>query len=107
EGLYETTFLHSTDRGSTWTPTALGAGLLEPQTGPLLQKPGSSNVLQITKIYGTLPQEVPELKLYVYSPNSTGSIISAVRTSGLTIPVALPSAALCKNGEVVVAMEAT
>lgn len=74
EGLYETAFLHSTDRGSTWTPTSLGAGLLEPQTGPLLQKPGSSNVLQIIKIFGTLPQEVPELKLYVYSPNSALSL---------------------------------
>ena len=105
EGLYETTFLHSSDRGSSWTPTALGAGLLEPQTGPLLQVPGSSNVLQITKIFGTLPQEVPELKLYVYSPNSTGSIISAVRSSGLPIPLALPSAALGKNGELWVASE--
>jgi hypothetical protein len=107
EGLYETAFLHSTDRGSTWTPTALGAGLFEPQTGPLLQKSGSSNVLQITKIYGTLPQEVPELKVYVYSPNSTGSIISAVRTSGLPIPVALPSAALGKDGELWIATEQT
>ena len=107
EGLYETTFLHSTDRGSTWTPTALGAGLFEPQTGPLLQKPGSDNVLQITKIYGELPQETPELKVYVYSPNSTGSIISAVRTSGLPIPVALPSAALGHDGELWVATEQT
>src|SRR5438067_12637800 len=105
EGLYETAFLHSTDRGSTWTPTALGAGLFEPQTGPLLQKAGSSNVLQITKIFGTLPQETPELKVYVYSPNSTGSIISAVRTSGLPIPVALPSAALDKSGVRCVATE--
>jgi hypothetical protein len=105
EGLYETGFLHSTDRGSTWTPTALGAGLLEPQTGPLLQKPGSSNVLQITKIFGTLPQEVPELKLYVYSPNSTGSLIAAVRSTGLPIPAALPSAALGKDGELWVATE--
>jgi hypothetical protein len=105
EGLYETAFLHSTDRGSTWTPTSIGAGLLEPQTGPLLQVPGSSNVLQITKIFGTLPQEVPELKLYVYSPNSTGSIIAAVRSTGLPIPVALPSAALGKNGELWVASE--
>jgi len=107
EGLYETTFMHSTDRGTTWTPTALGAGLLEPQTGPLLQKSGSSNVLQITKIYGTLPQEVPELKVYVYSPNSAGSIISAVRTTGLPIPVALPSAALGKDGQLWVATEQT
>src|SRR5207245_10673734 len=79
EGLYETAFLHSTDRGSTWTATSIGAGLLEPQTGPLLQVPGSSNVLQITKIFGPLPQALPELKLYVYAPNSTGSIIPAVR----------------------------
>src|SRR5438105_8674066 len=105
EGLYETAFLHSTDRGSTWTPTAIGAGLLEPQTGPLLQKPGSSNILQITKIFGTLPQEVPELKLYVYSPNSTGSIIAAVRSTGLSLPVALPSAALGKDGQLWVASE--
>ena len=105
EGLYETSFLHSTDRGSTWTPTALGAGLFEPQTGPLLQKPGSSNILQITKIFGTLPQETPELKLYVYSPNSTGSIIAAVRSTGLPLPVALPSAALGKDGELWVATE--
>jgi hypothetical protein len=105
EGLYETSFLHSTDRGSTWTPTAVGAGLLEPQTGPLLQKPGSSNVLQITKIFGELPQETPELKLYVYSPNTPGSIISAVRSTGLPIPNALPSAALGKDGELWVATE--
>jgi len=105
EGLYETAFLHSTDRGSTWTATSIGAGLLEPQTGPLLQVSGSSNVLQITKIFGTLPQEVPELKLYVYTPNSTGSIIAAVRSTGLPLPVALPSAALSKTGELWVASE--
>ena len=105
EGLYETAFLHSTDRGSTWTPTSIGAGLLEPQTGPLLQVPGSSNILQITKIFGTLPQETPELKVYVYSPNSTGSIIAAVRSTGLQLPVALPSAALSKTGEMWVASE--
>jgi hypothetical protein len=105
EGLYETAFLHSTDRGSTWTPTSIGAGLFEPQTGPLLQIPGSRDVLQITKIYGTLPQEVPELKLYVYSPNSTGSIISAVRSTGLPLPLALPSAAIGRDGQLWLASE--
>ena len=105
EGLYETAFLHSTDRGTTWTPTAIGAGILEPQTGPLLQIPGSSNILQITKIFGTLPQETPELKLYVYSPNSTGSIIAGIHSTGLALPVALPSAALSKTGEIWVASE--
>lgn len=105
EGLYETAFLHSTDRGTTWTPTSIGAGVLEPQTGPLLQIPGSSNILQITKIFGTLPQETPELKLYVYSPNSTGSIIAAIHSTGLALPVALPSAALSKTGEIWAASE--
>jgi len=105
EGLYETAFLHSTDRGTTWVPTSIGAGVLEPQTGPLLQVPGSSNILQITKIFGTLPQETPELKVYVYSPNSTGSVIAAVRSTGLQLPVALPSAALSKTGDMWVASE--
>jgi hypothetical protein len=105
EGLYETAFLHSADRGSTWTATSIGAGLFEPQTGPLLQVPGSSNVLQITKIFGTLPQETPELKLYVYSPESTGSIIAAVRSTGLPIPLALPSAALGQDNQLWVASE--
>src|SRR5438105_5006345 len=105
EGLYETAFLHSTDRGSTWTPTSIGAGLFEPQTGPLLQIPGSSDVLQVAKIYGTLPQEVPEVKLYVYSPNAAGSIISAVRSTGLPLPLALPSAAIGQDRQLWVASE--
>ncbi len=105
QGLYETAFLQSTDGGSTWTPHSLGAGLLEPQTGPLLQQPGSTDVLQITKIYGTLPQETPELKLYVYHPNTTGSIISDVRSTGLPLPLALPSAALARDGQLWVSSE--
>jgi hypothetical protein len=105
EGLYETAFLHSTDRGSTWTPTSLGSGLLEPQSGPLLQRPGSTDVLQIIKINGTLPQEVPELKVYVYHPSSTGSVISDIRSTGLPLPLALPSAAYGRDGQLWVASE--
>src|SRR5947209_18047667 len=105
EGLYETSFLHSTDRGSTWVPTSIGSGLLEPQSGPLLQRPGLTDVLQIIKIYGTLPQEVPELKLYVYHPNTTGSIISEIRSTGLPLPLALPSAAYGHDGQLWVASE--
>jgi hypothetical protein len=105
QGLYETAFLQSSDRGATWTPAELGAGLLEPQSGPLLQKSGSTDVLQIIKIYGTLPQEVPELKLYVYHPSSTGSIISEVRSTGLPLPLALPSASFGTDGQLWVASE--
>ena len=105
EGLYETAFLHSTDRGTTWTPTSVGSGLLEPQSGPLLQRRGSSDVLQVIKIFGTLPQEVPELKFYVYHPGATGSIISDIRSTGLPIPTALPSAAYGRDGQLWVASE--
>jgi hypothetical protein len=105
EGLYETAFLHSTDRGTTWTPTSVGSGLLEPQSGPLLQRRGSSDVLQVIKIFGTLPQEVPELKFYVYHPGTTGSIISDIRSTGLPIPTALPSAAYGRDGQLWVASE--
>jgi hypothetical protein len=105
EGLYETAFLHSTDRGSTWTPMAIGSGLLEPQSGPLLQKPGSTDVLQIIKVYGTLPQEVPELKVYVYHPAAAGSVISDIRSTGLPLPGALPSAAYGRDGQLWVASE--
>ena len=105
EGLYETSFLHSTDRGTTWTPTSVGSGLLEPQSGPLLQRPGSTDVLQIIKINGTLPQETPELKVYVYHPNTTGSVISDIRSTGLQLPLALPSAAYGRDGQLWVASE--
>ena len=105
EGLYETSFLHSTDRGSTWVPMGVGSGLLEPQSGPLLQRPGNADVLQVIKVYGTLPQEVPELKVYVYHPATAGSVISDIRSTGLALPGALPSAAYGRDGQLWVASE--
>jgi hypothetical protein len=71
----------------------------------LLQRSGSTDVLQVIKIYGTLPQEVPELKLYVYHPGSTGSIISDVRSTGLPLPLALPGASFGRDGQLWVASE--
>jgi hypothetical protein len=62
-------------------------------------------VLQIIKIYGTLPQEVPELKVYVYHPGATGSIISDIRSTGLPLPLALPSAAYGRDGQLWVSSE--
>ncbi len=104
EGLYETAFLKSTDRGQTWTPRALGSGLLEPQTGPLLQKRCSSFVLQPIKIYGNGPAD-EEVKIYVYDPDATGSVISDIRGTGLKLPTALPSASLGKDGTLWVVSE--
>jgi hypothetical protein len=46
---------------------------------------------------------VPELKLYVYHPGSTGSIISDVRSTGLPLPLALPGASFGRDGQLWVA----
>jgi hypothetical protein len=105
QGLYQTAFLTSTDRGTTWTPTAVGSGTLEPQTGPLLQSKCSTKVIQPIKIFGTLPSDVPELKLYVFDPNTTGALLSDVRPTGLGLPTALPSGAFGYDGVLYVCSE--
>jgi hypothetical protein len=105
QGLYETAFLMSSDGGTTWTPKAIGSGVLEPQSGPLLQKPCSNKIVQPIKIFGTLPSDVPELKLYVYDPNTTGAILSDVRPTGLGLQIALPSGAFSRDGVLYVCSE--
>lgn len=105
QGLYETAFLTSTDGGLTWVPKAIGGGVLEPQTGPLLQGPCSTNVVQPVKIYGTLPADIPEFKLYVYDPVTSGAVLSAVRGTGLGLPLALPSASFGRDGTLYIASE--
>lgn len=104
EGLYETTFMASSDRGISWTPRAVGSGLLEPQTGPLLQKPCSQFILQVIKIFGNGPAD-EDLKFYVYDPTSTTSLISDIRPTGVKLPVGLPSAALSGDGVLWIASE--
>ena len=105
EGLYETAFLMSSDGGLTWVPRAIGSGVLEPQSGPLLQQPCSAKVVQPIKIYGTAPSDVPELKLYVYDPATTGTVLSDVRPTGLELPTALPGGAFSQNGVLYVVSE--
>lgn len=105
QGLYETTFLMSTDGGMTWLPKAIGSGILEPQTGPLLQKVCDTKVIQPIKVFGTTPSDVPELKLYVFDPTTTGSILSDIRPTGLGLPTALPSGAFSLDGVLYVCAE--
>ena len=100
EGLYETAFLTSLDRGTTWIPTQLGNGLLEPQTGPLFQKPGSPRVLQPIKVFDS-----NSVQLYVYTPLATGTVLSESRPTGLPLPTALPSASLSSDGALYLASE--
>jgi hypothetical protein len=105
EGLYETAFLASTDRGTTWIPKAIGSGVLEPQSGPLLQRNCSKKVIQPIKVYGTSPSDVPELKVYVYDPDTTGAVLSDVRPTGLALPTALPAASFSQDGVLYVCSE--
>ena len=105
QGLYETAFLVSNDRGQTFTPKAVASGLLEPQSGPLLQPRCSNKALQPIKVYGTTPEDVPEVKIYVYDPGSVAAVISGVRGTGLPLPTALPSAAFSADGALYVASE--
>ena len=105
EGLYETAFLSSTDGGFTFTPRAFGSGVLEPQSGPLLQRDCSTKVVQPVKIYGTAPSDVPEVKLYIYDPMTTGAVLSDVRPTGLGLPTALPGAAFSQDGTLYVSSE--
>src|SRR2546423_9630746 len=87
----------SGDRGLSWVPKAIGDGLLQPQTGPLLQKPCSAKVVQPIKASG--------LQLYVYDPPTTGAILSDVRSTGLESPLALPGAAFGRDGVLYVSTE--
>ncbi len=105
QGLYETAFLVSKDRGATFVPKSVASGLLEPQSGPLLQSSCSTKVLQAIKVYGTAPEDVPEVKVYVYDPASVTAVISDVRGTGLKLPTALPSAALGLDRTLYVASE--
>jgi hypothetical protein len=97
QGLYETAFLMSTDRGTTWLPNEIGDGVLQPQSGPLLQRHCSTRVVQ--------PIKTSDLEVYVYNPGSTGAILSDVRSSGLGLPTALPSGAFSLDGTLYLSSE--
>jgi hypothetical protein len=90
EGLYETTFLTSSDRGFTWAPGATGQGLLEPQTGPLLGSPDHTLVLQ--------PVKNGNLGFYIYHPTDPTHVQSDFVDTGSPGPLALPSAAFGHDG---------
>jgi len=90
EGLYQTVFLQSTDRGTTWLPAKFGSELLEPQTGPLFRKPGSNFVLQ--------PVNLANVTFYVFDPSNPSGVLAEERPTPVPRPVALPTAALDAAG---------
>jgi len=99
EGLYETAFLVSHDRGMTFVPTQFTSNFLQPQTGPLIQKSSSSLVLQSLNDGNTNLDS-----LYVWDP-SGASVTQAERSSPLPLPNSLPSDAMDQAGNVWLASE--
>ena len=95
EGLYQTTFAVSKDRGGTWVPQGFSEANLEPQTGPLVQKPGSNKILQPVKTYnGNLDPVIPaqpHVSFYSFATGAATTLAPAVATP-LPLPLALPSA---------------
>lgn len=96
EGLYQTSFFTSTDSGLVWTPEQFGSETLNPSTGPLVQKPGSPNVLQVLK--GSAGQ----VEFYVFNPmldpTASSSVLTTTRPTKLPPPVAIASAAFSTDG---------
>jgi len=97
QGLEQTIFFTSTDRGLVWSPTTTTNQALQPQTGPLLVMP-SGHVLQ--------PLNAGNLDVYIWTP-ATPASAPALRASPLPGASALPSIASTRDGSVYVASETT
>lgn len=97
EGLYQTAFLISQDRGTTWAPTQFANGTLSPQTGPLLQKPGGGNIVQAVE-YSDPNDTSSSLAVYVYQPGVPATVLSEVRPAPLPYLNGLPSGGFTTDG---------
>jgi len=91
EGLYQTTFLNSADRGQTWTPQQFGNAVTQPQTGNLSEKNAGTYVLQPLNENGYL-------FVYRFNPAQQLNVLSDVQPTGVPSGAALPGSALGRDG---------
>ena len=92
EGLYVTTMAVSHDGGVSYTPFQFGGEPLQPQTGPLLSVPGSSELLQAVKL--------DTQSFYVYSESNTPLVpVTETRKSDLANTNAILSTALSSDNK--------
>lgn len=98
EGLYQTTFLNSTDRGQTWTPQQFGNAVTQPQTGELSEYNPGTFVLQPLNQNGYI-------SVYRFNPSQQINVLSDVQPTGVPSGAALPGSAMGRDGSYFVAGE--
>src|SRR4051795_7986370 len=110
EGLYQTIFSTSTDRGSTYVPKQTAGTLADPTDGPLLVSPKTGAVVQPiidnnTNATATTNFESGPAVLRVYDPASVTPVALTTYPIPLTAGGALPGAAYGRDGALYVATE--
>src|SRR4051795_184953 len=110
EGLYQTIFSTSTDRGSTYVPKQTAGTLADPTDGPLLVSPKTGAVVQPiidnnTNATATTNFESGPAVLRVYDPASATPVAVTTYPIPLTAGGALPGAAYGRDGTLYVATE--
>ncbi|HEX9376858.1 MAG TPA: sialidase family protein [Actinomycetota bacterium] len=107
EGLYQTLFFTSSDRGASWTPAGTVTSTLDPNTGELVSSPDGTHLYQAyidnsTNLTATDDELSGPLAMHVWDP--AGGV-----PQDLPIPLpggaALPSLAVTPNGTIYVASE--
>ena len=110
EGLYQTIFSVSTDRGSTYVPKQTAGTLADPTDGPLLVSPKTGAVVQPiidnnTNATATTNFESGPALLRVYDPASVSPAALTSHPIPLTAGGALPGGAYGRDGTLYVATE--
>lgn len=108
EGLYQTLFFKSSDRGATWTLNGTVTKGANSNTGPLLQSPKGPEVYQAyadnaTNVTATNNYDSGPLAFHVFDPRSPG--VSDELTTPLTAGAALPTAGFTPDGTLYLASD--
>ena len=110
EGLYQSVFATSTDRGATYVPGQTAGSVAEPTDGPLLVSPRTGKVVQpiidnLTNQTATTNFESGTGLLRVYTPGVASPVAVETRPIPLTAGGALPGAAYGRDGTLWVSSE--
>ncbi|HKU69154.1 MAG TPA: sialidase family protein [Candidatus Baltobacteraceae bacterium] len=100
EGLYQTTFMISNDRGQTWTPQQFGNAVTQPQTGELSEYNPGTFVLQPLNENGYI-------FVYRFNPAQQINVLSDVQPTGVPSGAALPGSSMGHDGTYFVTGEGT
>lgn len=110
EGLYQTVFSVSSDRGTTYLPKQTAGTLADPTDGPLLVSPKTGAVVQpiidnLNNQTATTNFESGPALLRVYDPSTVTPVALTTHPIPLTAGGALPGGAYGRDGTLYVATE--